>query len=323
MSRRGFTLIELLVVITVIGLLAGLLLPAVQSSREAARRMLCQGNLKQIGLALANYQSTHGVYPFGVGGGGPPHFVPRWSTHSQLLPQLEQAALFNALNFNFIPWAHDPRYSPPNLTVLTAKVALFLCPSDQDAIAEPLNLAHNNYRGCAGTLPYNLTFDTPGNQGWNNGVFWYQSAIRPGHLRDGSSTTALFSERCLGNSASADLLGDYYVTEPTAAACANAGTASPRYGSDEIEWSGQRWADGNIFYTRYHHIFTPNKPSCNFGADDYQSQCIVTATSRHPGGVNLLMADGSVPFIKESVGMRVWQALGTIAGGEVVGASEF
>ena len=117
-KQRAFTLIELLVVIAVIGVLTALLLPAVQAAREAARRAQCSNNLKQIGLALANYQSALRVYPFGVGGGGPPgNVVNRWSAQSQLLPYLEQPALFNALNFVGTPWLnYNPVFGPMNQT---------------------------------------------------------------------------------------------------------------------------------------------------------------------------------------------------------------
>ena len=324
--NRGFTLIELLVVITVIGILIALLLPAVQAAREAARRAQCTNNLKQIGLALANYQSALRVYPFGVGGGGPPSSgFNRWSAQSQLLPYLEQAALFNALNFVGTPWLNlNPVFGPMNQTAITTKIAGFLCPTDVDRIDDPLNTAHNNYRACAGSLPYNLKNDSPDLTGRNNGGFWYQSAVSPGQVTDGLSMTAFFSERCLGNTAVTDPLSDYYLTNETVDECRLAGPAnSPRL-TDPYEWSGDRWADGNSLYTRYNHALPPGYPSCLLGgSQDYDSQTVVTATSRHPGGVNLMTGDGSVRFVKASVSAGVWTALGTIAGGEVIDASAY
>jgi prepilin-type N-terminal cleavage/methylation domain-containing protein/prepilin-type processing-associated H-X9-DG protein len=322
--RRGFTLIELLVVVAVIGVLAGLLLPAVQAAREAARRAQCTNNLKQIGLAMNNYEAALGAYPFGVGGGGPAGHVPRWSPQSQLLPFLEQGALFNALNFAYIPWASDPAFGPPNQTALAIRVATFLCPSDSDRIVELDRLAHNNYRACAGTLPYNLAADSPDGTGRNDGSFYFQSRVRAGDLRDGTSATAAFSERCLGVSGRPDPLADYYLTADAPSACPGAGpVATPRY-TNPREWSGERWGDGNVLYTRYHHAQPPQTTSCLLGGSaDFDSQVIVTATSRHPGGVNLLLGDGSVRFVKQTVAARVWKALGTIGGGEVVGADAY
>jgi prepilin-type N-terminal cleavage/methylation domain-containing protein/prepilin-type processing-associated H-X9-DG protein len=321
--RRGFTLIELLVVVAVIGLLAGLLLPAVQAARESARRAQCVNNLKQIGLALANYEGALGAFPFGVGGGGPPGGEPRWSPQSQLLPYLEQPALFHALNFSGIPWLHDPALSPPNQTALSTRVAAFLCPSDTDRIAELRGMAHNTYRACAGTLPYNLASDSPDKTGRNDGAFWFQSATRTAQFADGTSGTAVFSERCLGVSAAPDPRADYYLTDDQIASCRRAGPfVTPRFTSP-FEWSGERWGDGNALYTRYHHILPPNSPSCLLGgSEDFDSPVLITATSRHSGGVNLLLGDGSVRFIKQNVDGRVWKALGTLAGGEVLSTGE-
>jgi prepilin-type N-terminal cleavage/methylation domain-containing protein len=322
-TRLGFTLIELLVVVSVIAILIALLLPAVQAARESARRTQCSNNLRQIGLALANYEAALRVYPFGIGGGGPPgNVVNRWSAQSQLLLYLEQGALFNSLNFVGLPWLNlNPVYAPMNETALTTTIAGFVCPSDFDSIIDALNTAHNSYRACAGTLPYNLKYDSPDQTGRNNGGFWFQSAVSPSRIIDGLSMTAFFSERCLGSSVSPDPLSDYYLTDDAINDCSLAGPSqSPRL-TDPYEWSGERWADGNALYTRYQHIFPPGSPSRLLGgSQDYDSQVVVTATSRHPGGVNLILADGSYRFIKQSINPAIWMALATVTGGEVIDA---
>ncbi len=127
-QRLGFTLIELMVAILIIGILCALIMPAVASSREAARRTQCLCNLKQLALAAANYESIHGVFPYGVGGSAPPGSgrVPRWSAHSQLLFAIDQAPLFNAINFSGVAWMSDPVYGPPNQTAMATKIAGFL-----------------------------------------------------------------------------------------------------------------------------------------------------------------------------------------------------
>jgi prepilin-type N-terminal cleavage/methylation domain-containing protein/prepilin-type processing-associated H-X9-DG protein len=318
--RRGVTLIELLVVVTIIGVLIGLVLPAVQAAREAARRAECTNHLKQIGVALAGYESGLGAYPFGVGGGGPPGHLPRWSPHSQLLPYLEQSELFHALNFSSIPWLHDTDLSPPNQTALTTIVAGFLCPSDSDDIEdEELGIAHNNYRGCAGTLPYNLAADSPDRRGRNSGAFWYQSSTRSAHVLDGLSGTAFFSERCLGVPLEEDSLANYFRADASVESCRLASPGSTPMFGGPYEWSGQRWGDGNALYTRYHHILPPQSPSCLLGGtQDFDSPVVATATSRHPGGVNVLFGDGSVRFVKQTVADVVWRAMGTLAGREVI-----
>jgi prepilin-type N-terminal cleavage/methylation domain-containing protein len=167
---RGFTFIELMVVILIIGVLLALLLQAVQSSQEAARRVQCQNNLKQLALAAANYQAGLGVYPFGVGGGGPPGpgRVPRWSAHSQLLIWLELMNVYNSLNFSGVAWMADPVYGPPNRTGLATKIAVFLCPSDSDWSSGPYVLGHTNYRGNEGASRRHDMESTGHNRGWRH-----------------------------------------------------------------------------------------------------------------------------------------------------------
>ena len=321
--RRGFTLIELVVVIAIVGILVGLVLPAVQAARAAASRLRCANNLKQIGLALATYESTVGALPFGVGGGGPASYLPRWSAQSQILPGLEQAALFNALNFAFVPWGHHPTLSAANRTALSTQVAAFLCPSDSDQIDEPHGLAHNSYRGNAGTQPINLVSKPGAKIGPNDGVFWYQSATRAADFLDGTSSTAAFSERCLGDSSYSEPLSDYYSIAGPASECERTTPDPSLVRNGATEWSGQRWADGNAYYTRYHHLLAPNRVSCNLGSDDWTGGAVVTATSRHPGGVHVLFADGSTRFIKDTISVSVWRALGTIGGTEIISAVDY
>jgi prepilin-type N-terminal cleavage/methylation domain-containing protein/prepilin-type processing-associated H-X9-DG protein len=324
--NRGFTLIELMVVVLIIGVLCALLMPAVASSREAARRSQCICNLKQLALAVANYESAHGVLPYGVGGGAPPGpgRVPRWSTHSQLLPQIEHMVVFNAINFSGVAWMADPVYGPPNQTALATKISTFLCPSDSDWSSDPYDLGHNNYRGNAGTFPYNLAADSPDGSGRNNGLFWFQSAVRIATITDGTSNTALCSERCLGSRSTPHVRADYYLSGPVAATCRNATPGvSVRYNVPH-ELSGQRWGDGALFYTRYNHVFTPNLPSCLLACTtDYGCQVVVSASSRHPGGVNLATADGAVRFLNDSQDPQIWKAIGTMAEGEVVSDSSY
>jgi prepilin-type N-terminal cleavage/methylation domain-containing protein/prepilin-type processing-associated H-X9-DG protein len=330
-SPRGFTLIELLVVVSIILVLVGLLLPAVQMARESARRSQCTNNLKQIGTALANYQTALAVYPFGVGGGGPSGHVPRWSSHSQLLPFLEQQPLFNALNFSSFPWniqisRRGAPYDPfANQSALKISIAVLLCPSDSDEIEDEEDAegqAHNNYRANAGTLPHNFAEDSPDGTGRNTGPFWFQSSIHPSQVTDGLSNTAFFSERCLGIPAYPDALADYYYSN-SVDTCRTSSEVTPRY-THPLEWSGERWSDGSNFYTRYQHIFPPLSPSCVLGGtQDNNSPVLVTATSRHPGGVNMLLGDGSVRFIKQTVSQNVWMALGTISGGEAIGQDAY
>jgi prepilin-type N-terminal cleavage/methylation domain-containing protein len=206
MRRRGFTLIELLVVIAIIAVLIALLLPAVQAAREAARRAQCVNNLKQIGLALHNYHSVQDKFPMGASLGihTPPNTTlakQNWSAHTALLPQLEQMALINSINFNF--GEDEAASSMPyilNSTVINSQVKAFLCPSDPSGGGA--FISSNNYYACVGTSTY---FTNKGTTVASladhpaTGLFAFQLCYGIRDCIDGSSNTIAFSEGSVGN----------------------------------------------------------------------------------------------------------------------------
>ena len=214
--RTGFTLIELLVVIAIIAVLIGLLLPAVQSAREAARRAQCTNNLKQLGLAAHNYISTFQVLPFGKGGvytvsvPGTAAYA-RWSAHSQLLLFIEQGNLFNSINFNLAPetpgMAGDVAFMPPyqntnreNATASRTQVAAFLCPADAGPTVADWP-GGNSYLGNMQTWACDLGDNNPSTVSPTDtpqGIFYFQSSVRMAGITDGTSNTVFFSEKIRG-----------------------------------------------------------------------------------------------------------------------------
>ena len=328
--RRGFTLIELLVTITIIGLLVTLLVPAVQRVREAARKIQCTNHLKQIGLAVHAYHDSHEVLPFGVGTDydGPISSLGtlndrRYSAHAMLLPYLDQAVVYNRLNFDVAPFhpfvnaANDDqeelakRFNEViNGPAAETRLSVFLCPSDLDRLKG--RWGPNNYRSCNGS-------SWSGRDG--NGMFGQNSSVRLGDVTDGQSNTAMFSEHAKGtwDDTLIDPLSDLYNLQGVwtenqfSDACGSLTPQTAGAYQYDVE-SGQTWLAGNMNWTRYNHVRTPNRISCKNGFT--WDGVILNPSSWHANGVNVLMGDGVVRFVSENINAEVWRSLGTIAGSE-------
>jgi prepilin-type N-terminal cleavage/methylation domain-containing protein/prepilin-type processing-associated H-X9-DG protein len=350
-KRRGFTLIELLVVIAIIAVLIALLLPAVQAAREAARRAQCVNNLKQLGVAMHNYHDVVGTLPPGQLEGN------NWmdfSAHAYMLPYLEQGALYNAINFTdvYIFGQNQGAYwkSSWNQTAWLTQLNVFLCPSDIDRITTPYG--RNNYVDCSGSSPASCSEVDPFNGmfiGPDSGKGFNQTntytagrvfAIRD--VTDGLSNTAAFSEKVKGitDNRNRDLLKPtssvFDVPRPSnpnspipyyqLCSAINPTTANLETGqgfTSDPNGVGDLWHSGYPPQTRYTHVMPPNTWSCDYGNGGASIRGAHTASSRHPGGINVLMGDGSVKFVKNSVNINTWWAIGTKANGEVVSADAY
>jgi prepilin-type N-terminal cleavage/methylation domain-containing protein/prepilin-type processing-associated H-X9-DG protein len=332
-QRWGFTLIELLVVIAIIAVLIGLLLPAVQKVRQAANRASCANHLKQIALAMHNYESVHGHFPPAFKGDGVPiAYFASWSPLAELNPFLEQTAIYNQMDLSLQTYESTIPFNitGPNQFAVQQTVKLFLCPSDkmQPVTMGPTYgvpvLGPTNYAFCNGT-------GTNGGSPWNaDGAFIAKRTMRIADIRDGTSNTAMLSESTLGEgpeSASGPVPGPlsgvyaYLGGQPlSAGACAGA-----------MQWNVQNlrgfmWASGEIRCASYNHFFLPNAPQADCvtfdtrpGPTRYTALGWRTARSRHNGGVNLALCDGSVRFVGDSIDLAVWRGLATRAGGEALG----
>jgi len=318
-QRRGFTLVELLVVIAIIGILIGLLLPAVQMARESSRRTSCANNLKQLGLALHGFAETHGCFPPGRGGPAPLVFSPQ----AFLLPYVEQSGLKATLDFNQAPTdlvIANVNYSgAKNRPAATQRLAMLCCPSDPAEGRVPgLDFAGTNYAGSA---------SSGANQGSltdADGVFYMTSAVTFAKLIDGSSHTAAFSERQLGNGdaiADADSPNNsaLFIREIANGVQVGATGCQPTSAGDWFSLRSGKWILGNYGNTLYNHYYGPN-------AGDWdcmnlpQQKAQMTARSNHPGGVNLLCCDGSTRFVVNQIDLIVWRGLASRDGGETEGS---
>lgn len=361
MRRRGFTLIELLVVIAIIGVLIALLLPAVQAAREAARRSQCTNNLKQLGLAVHNYHDVNNCLPL-------KDMHPHASTEScgwtlswplAILPGLEQRSLYDAWNFSFTTAGADwdtacsSTSGFANSTVGRVQVATLLCPSDGMSASQKPDPGF-------GTMNYYGNLGGPGVINTNSGTMIPNGAsVTPTEgatygrggpvsfaaITDGTSNTALFSEKLTGlgvsptaftrnsNQAKRGLFAPSSTvdndTGDAAQALAFIGHCNsvPGNATSASSRSGLSWTKSYPPYTvinAYTHFGAPNSVACsNDNATWGGPSGSIPPTSNHPGGVNLLLTDGSVRFIKDSVDLQTWWALGTRSGGEILSSDAF
>jgi prepilin-type N-terminal cleavage/methylation domain-containing protein/prepilin-type processing-associated H-X9-DG protein len=361
--RRGFTLIELLVVIAIIGILIALLLPAVQAAREAARRAQCTNNLKQMALAAMNFESQFGTLPPGLGPypTNPPGGGGRGSLQTVILPLLESANLYSAFNFEYnINLFGNPQQA--NHTAQCQIVAAYVCPSDGESARYTVTggeLGYSNYFGSTGNTActvagtahasheqnaqrlgvFNINLDRgkpqyldPPTNSKLNPDYQRAIAVTIADIKDGTSQTAMFSEtkrsRSVQNLAAeipipdpinvyttGDLLGNDAIIPPIS--CSNFAN------STRIRYRGQQYYRNLPSTSFYSHTIPPNYRLWDCTNTPNFNQGHTAARSYHPGGVNLALCDGSIRFIKDTINLDIWRALGTRNGKEVVSSDAY
>lgn len=320
--RLGFTLVELLVVIAIIGVLIGLLLPAVQKVREAASRVRCQNNLKQLALGAHAYHDANTAFMpgmnNGVGSNSLSDWRPTWIHH--LMPYIELQASYDTFMKNY-PSASNNR--PSGIAALKsvreAPFSVLLCPSDPnspkiyfanyvDATGVGETGLHANYVACTGTLPWNdgppNWASSPGYESNNklDGVFYARSATAITSITDGTSNTLLFSEIRVfpddrdPNPRKHDLRGRFW-NNNAAGACLFATTAPPNTSAADKLPNCKSPVEGVTCSQGINQVF------------------VIFARSKHTGGVNAALCDGSVRFISNAISGTTWRDMGSIADG--------
>jgi prepilin-type N-terminal cleavage/methylation domain-containing protein/prepilin-type processing-associated H-X9-DG protein len=325
--RRGFTLIELLVVIAIIAILIGLLLPAVQKVREAAARTKCTNNLKQLGLAMHNYHGVFSRLPSGslaVGG--------YLSVPVQILPYVEQNSAYTLFNLTQGP------YAAANIPASSQKIKLFICPSDPQDGTVPTAEGYgwNSYHANSGTWgAVTNTWDGVfgANYQTSVGVTSETTNIKPlapiqlTDITDGTSNTAAMAEVANGlyDQTRARVKYDCF----TASVSGQSQLASARAAFQALDWTtapmqtnsagiaryrGYPFSEGSPWRGWYNHLLPPNSPC--WVPNGLWWEIVSPASSYHTGGVNVLLADGAVRFVNDTINPDAWLAVGSRNGGE-------
>ena len=327
--RHGFTLIELLVVIAIIAVLVALLLPAVQQAREAARRSQCKNNLKQIGLALHNYESTFTRFPPSMAINPAITTNASWSIHGRISPYLDQAALYSQIDLQK-SWS-----VAPNAVIVSGfRVPVYVCPSDarsdEARLASGVNLYSTNYGFNLGTWFY---FDPITGRG-GDGLFFPNSSIKFRDLTDGATNTLMASEvkswQSYTRNAAPPSTSIPQSVADVAAAVAVGVTDRVNPGTEHTEWP-----NGHGHHSGFTTTMTPNTKvpftfmgatyDCDFASRQEGSHLTassygaITSRSYHVGIVQSVFADGSARSISQNIDLGIWRSLSTRAGGEVVG----